>query len=219
MCREAAEQADEADEAFAGAGQTGAPAHARAGRRRGHRFAAYPRCSADCAGASLHSQVTDVDWSAALLDLVKREHCNIPMGAWGFFFPVSIAVWRLADEMAGGQLGPVHAAWLDRASPVDSEVEVSGSTYLVRRRLQPTDPSQGPAFFGSGGAWLMEHLQGELLDAVEALAYAVLEAVNRDRAESGRLRPDDIGVVDSRLVKAVASLTQRAVRGSERNAE
>ena len=163
--------------------------------------------------------MTDADWSGPLLELVKREHCNIPMGAWGFFFPVSIAVWRLADEMAGGHLGPVHAAWLDRASPVNSEVEVSDLTYLVRRAIQPTDPSQGPAFFGPGGAWLMEHLQGELLDAVEALAYAILEAVNREKAESGRLRPDDIGVVDSRLVEAVASLTYRAVRASERNAE
>jgi hypothetical protein len=162
--------------------------------------------------------MTDADWSNTLLDLVKREHCNIPMGAWGFFFPVSIAVWRLADEMAGGRLGPVRAVWLDRASPVNSEVEVSGSTYFVRRGVQPTDPSQGPTFFGSGGAWLMQHLQGELLDAVEALAYAVLEAANQAKAQSGRLQPQDICTVDSTLVRAVASLTHRAVLASELNA-
>jgi hypothetical protein len=163
--------------------------------------------------------MTDADWTGTLLDLVKREHCNIPIGAWGFFFPVSIAVWRLADEMAGGRLGPVRAAWLDRASPVDSEVEVSDSAYLVRRAIQPADPSEGPAFFGPGGAWLMEQLQGQFLDGVEALAYAVLEAVDREKAESGRLRPTDIGLIDSRLVEAVASLTYRAVRASERDAE
>jgi hypothetical protein len=46
---EAAEQADEADEAFAGTvPRTEVPAHARAGQDgRGHRFAAYPRCWAD----------------------------------------------------------------------------------------------------------------------------------------------------------------------------
>jgi hypothetical protein len=45
----AAEQADEADEAFAGTvPRTEVPAHARAGQvGRGHRFAAYPRCSPD----------------------------------------------------------------------------------------------------------------------------------------------------------------------------
>jgi hypothetical protein len=45
----AAEQADEADEAFGGTvPRMEAPPHARAGRvGRGHRFAAYPRCSAD----------------------------------------------------------------------------------------------------------------------------------------------------------------------------
>ncbi len=45
----AAEQGDEADEAFGGTvPRMEAPPHARAGRLgRGHRFAAYPRCSAD----------------------------------------------------------------------------------------------------------------------------------------------------------------------------
>jgi len=45
----AAEQADEADEAFAGTvPRMEVPAHARVGwNGRGHRFAAYPRCSAD----------------------------------------------------------------------------------------------------------------------------------------------------------------------------
>ena len=46
----AAEQGDEADEAFGGmVARMDMPPHARAGQRhgRGHRFAAYPRCSAD----------------------------------------------------------------------------------------------------------------------------------------------------------------------------
>ena len=163
--------------------------------------------------------MTDTDWSHTLLELVKREHCNIPMGAWGFFFPVSIAVWRLADEMASGRLGPVHAAWLDRAAPLGSEVEVTGPTYVVRRGLQAMDPTEGPAFFGAGGAWLVEHLQGELLDAVEALAYAVLSAADNEKAQAGRLRSIDIGMVDPALIEAVASLTLRAVHAGETNAE
>ena len=50
---EAAEQADEADEAFGGiVASMDMPPHARAGGAgRGHRFAAYPRCSADAANA------------------------------------------------------------------------------------------------------------------------------------------------------------------------
>jgi hypothetical protein len=152
-----------------------------------------------------------------LLELVRREHCNIPMGAWGYFFPVSIAVWRLADEMSGGRLGPIRAVWLDRASPVESEVEVSGTTYLVRRAIQASHPDEGPAFFGPGGAWLMEQMQGELLDAVERLAYAMLEAIDQPKAQSGRLRLADIGGVDPRPVEAVAILTERAVLATARN--
>jgi hypothetical protein len=51
----AAQQADEADEAFAGTvPRMEVPAHARAGWvGRGHRFAAYPRCSADLATSRL----------------------------------------------------------------------------------------------------------------------------------------------------------------------
>src|SRR5512133_1341265 len=56
---DAAEQGDEADEAFGGTNPRAAsgarpeaPPHARAGSyRRGHRFAAYPRCSTDYARA------------------------------------------------------------------------------------------------------------------------------------------------------------------------
>ena len=48
----AAEQRDAADEAFGGTvASTKVPPHARAGLYgRGHRFAAYPRCSADLHG-------------------------------------------------------------------------------------------------------------------------------------------------------------------------
>ena len=47
--RAAAQQADEADEAFGGTvARMEVPPHARAGRvGRGHRFAAYRRCSTD----------------------------------------------------------------------------------------------------------------------------------------------------------------------------
>src|SRR5512133_1752847 len=53
--RGAAEQGDEADEAFGGmVASMDMPPHARAGQRhgRGHRFAAYPRCSTDVGSAS-----------------------------------------------------------------------------------------------------------------------------------------------------------------------
>ncbi len=48
----AAQQGDEADEAFGGmVARMDMPPHARAGRiGRGHRFAAYPRCSTDAEG-------------------------------------------------------------------------------------------------------------------------------------------------------------------------
>lgn len=56
----AAEQADEADEAFAGTvPRTEVPAHARAGWvGRGHRFAAYPRCWADLGDEARNVRIT-----------------------------------------------------------------------------------------------------------------------------------------------------------------
>jgi hypothetical protein len=47
------EQGDEADEAFGGmVARMDMPPHARAARDgRGHRFAAYPRCSTDLSGS------------------------------------------------------------------------------------------------------------------------------------------------------------------------
>jgi hypothetical protein len=54
----AAEQGDEADEAFGGMGaRMDMPPHARAvSVARGHRFAAYPRCWADAAECEALSQ-------------------------------------------------------------------------------------------------------------------------------------------------------------------
>jgi hypothetical protein len=58
--RGAVEQGDEADEAFGGmVARMDMPPHARAGRDgRGHRFAAYPRCSADVAGVAAERRLT-----------------------------------------------------------------------------------------------------------------------------------------------------------------
>ena len=60
--RQAAEQADEADEAFGGTvASTKVPPHARAGQvGRGHRFAAYPRCSADVTSSGRATRVHGV---------------------------------------------------------------------------------------------------------------------------------------------------------------
>jgi hypothetical protein len=56
--REAAQQGDEADEAFGGmVARMDMPPHARAGQNgRGHRFAAYPRCSADTGGTGMNER-------------------------------------------------------------------------------------------------------------------------------------------------------------------
>src|SRR5512143_2519767 len=75
----AAEQGDEADEAFGGTNpraESGAqpkvPPHARAGRvGRGHRFAAYPRCSADTGGRPM---TRTADGEAGSLGRRMREY-------------------------------------------------------------------------------------------------------------------------------------------------
>jgi len=158
------------------------------------------------------AQANEPDWSAVLLDLLKREHCNIPAGAWGFFFPVMVALWRLINRMTNGQTGEVHAIWVDKAADVPSEIEVFGDKYLVRRGVQEARVEDGPGFLGAGGTWLVAQVEGSLLEAVEKVAYAMVAAAPQEKALSGRLRPSDIAEVDPGLVTHLAALAGEAAR-------
>jgi len=79
----AAQQADEADEAFAGTvPRMEVPAHARAGQvGRGHRFAAYPRCSVDTGAPEGTRRMDVMLWRC--MRSVHAERGLAPMGGVG----------------------------------------------------------------------------------------------------------------------------------------
>jgi hypothetical protein len=114
-----------------------------------------------------------------LAELLRQEHSNVPVGAWGFFFPVTLAAWRFVNLVAEDTLGEVAAAWLDTSAPVPTEIEVVGDRYMLRHKQESDlDPESGPLFFGPGGDRLLRELQeGELLDAVEAMAFSILRSL------------------------------------------
>ena len=94
----AAEQADEADEAFGGTvARMEVPPHARAGWvGRGHRFAAYPRCSADleCEGGTGMRAMTDVGLCAALLRQLCRYGARVATPSRSSDSPSAWTSWR-----------------------------------------------------------------------------------------------------------------------------
>jgi hypothetical protein len=99
----AAQQGDEADEAFGGmVARMDMPPHARAGLDgRGHRFAAYPRCSADAARRQhgLAGAVADLGREVAMLDAIKTV---ILLAAYAAFAVGSI--WLIIRAFRTGVL-------------------------------------------------------------------------------------------------------------------
>jgi hypothetical protein len=119
--KRAVEQGDEADEAFGGTNPRAAsgarpevPPNARAvSDGRGHRFAAYPRCSADHAGAKrVRTEVPMTDRMAkwigrgAALTIVAAMGCAI---AFVYFTPNRTVSWAL--EFGAAMVLVVFAAW------------------------------------------------------------------------------------------------------------
>ena len=150
---------------------------------------------------------THSDSRAGLLaSLVRKEHSNLPVGAWGFFFPVVLAVWRFLNITHPGALGEVHPRWADRSAAVPTEVEVSGDSYLIRHTAALSfDPTEGPVLLGPGGSWIAEEMSsGPLLDAVESLAYAVSGSIAQSLPRGGVLRLEQIPPPDRALVVEVA---------------
>jgi hypothetical protein len=150
----------------------------------------------------------------SLAELVRREHSNVPVGAWGFFFPVVIALWRFLNEASGGSLGRVRAIWADTAGPTHAELEVDGDQYLLRRGGSPSfDVSGGPMFIGPGGTWLMDQLvEGPLLDLVERVAYSVADSVPNIVKSKGSVSVGDVPPPDGALVSELALLAQQRLQ-------
>jgi hypothetical protein len=141
------------------------------------------------------------DRGAELGELIRLEHASVPPGAWGFFFPVTLAVWRLLQAARPTSAGEVHAFWTDGSIPVENELEVFGSKYLARRGTRSYDYCHGPVFAGPGGQWLMEVLENpDVLDAVEGIAYTIPQSVGRERVRAGIVALEDIPPPDRVLV-------------------
>jgi hypothetical protein len=149
-----------------------------------------------------------------LADLIRREHSNVPVGAWGFFFPVVIALWRFLNDISAGRLGRVRAIWADVSGPTQAELEVDGDQYLLRRGGPPSfDVAGGPMFIGPGGTWLMDQLaEGALLDLVERVASSVADSVSPSAKSKGSVSIDEVPPPDPALVSNLAHLAERLLR-------
>ena len=153
------------------------------------------------------SGIPPVDLAA----LLRQEHANVLSGAWGFFFPVVLAVWRYLNSVSAEALGEVHAVWTDTEAAVPTEIEVRGEKFVVTHRQELSfDPDEGPLFFGSGGTWLVGELEeGPFVEAVEAVAYDMLNRVPKGRLAEGPLSLREVPEADEALVDRLASTARR----------
>ncbi len=152
----------------------------------------------------------DMEPSQDLGELIRLEHSNIPPGAWGFFFPVALAVWRYVVNRGVQGANEVHAFWTDSTVSVANEIEVRGLTYMVRRNACSHDYAHGPIFCGPGGQWLMQLLEPpEVVSAVEAVAYSVPHSINQRVVRSGVVGLQDIPHPDASLVARLEESIER----------
>jgi hypothetical protein len=147
-----------------------------------------------------------------LAHLVWQEHARTPVGVWGFFFPVTVAVWRFLIETHDPRAGKVHALWHDQTVPLPNEFEIEGESYFARRGRCSFDPEKGPLFLGDGGNWLMELVEAPAVtDALEAVAYAVPDSIPMEHRSRLQIDPRHIPQPDARLVQDLATALQTAV--------
>ena len=149
-----------------------------------------------------------------LAELIRREHSNVPVGAWGFFLPVVIALWRFLNDISAGRLGRVRAIWADVSGLTQAELEVDGDQYLLHRGGPPSfDVAGGPMFIGPGGTWLMDQLaEGPLLDLVERVAYSVADTVSISAKSKGSVSIDEVPPPNPALTSALANLAEQLLR-------
>ncbi len=126
--------------------------------------------------------------SARLMDLLRAELVNVPLDAWGFFFPCHVAVWKFIEVERPGVLGPINARFHGQ-----------------------------PVFIGKGATWFCQEL-GEVegyFDALEAIMYPLLRnatpILRQKVIERGCFYPEELPDIDPAPVERLAELALHAV--------
>jgi hypothetical protein len=132
---------------------------------------------------SLHQQ------AARYVELLRAELANIPVEHWGYFFPASVALWRLIEEARPGVLGEVSAGY-----------------------------DQEPFFKGKGSEWFVADLLNaeEIIDVIDGLMRDMVGRIPRSLLRRGFVQLGDVpsvGLVDvERLVTSTLKRVDEAAR-------
>ena len=120
------------------------------------------------------------DRSAHLESLLRREFVSTPLAQWGFFFPVTVAVWRYIQAEWPGAVGELRCGF-------DTE----------------------PYFAGDGADWFIDSVLADerVLGPIERLAYAASAALPASAVSRGFAKDEDLAPLSAsdiaELVEAI----------------
>jgi hypothetical protein len=114
------------------------------------------------------------DRPAHLEALLRREFVSTPLAHWGFFFPVTVAVWRFIQSEWPGAVGELHCGF-------DTE----------------------PYFAGDGAEWFIDSVLADerVLNPIERLAYAASNALPQSAVSRGFIKQEELTALNARDVE------------------
>lgn len=116
-----------------------------------------------------------------ITSLIQQELFNIPVDAWGYFFPVYVAVWKSIHEIRPDLLDEIDAGF-------DTE----------------------PYFRGNGADWFMRIFgdRQDFVDASEQIMTNVVEKLGKGILSQGCLKREQIPSLDEEAVRELVSIIE-----------
>lgn len=114
------------------------------------------------------------------VDLFRAELSSIPIEHWGYFFPATVALWRIIEEIRRGVLGEVNAGY-------DEE----------------------PYFKGKGSEWFVSELLNaeEVMVVVDRLMRDTVARIPKELLASGSIRIGDVPSIEESDAERLVTVT------------
>ncbi|HYI08042.1 MAG TPA: hypothetical protein VEK57_03130 [Thermoanaerobaculia bacterium] len=122
-----------------------------------------------------------------LRSLTLDELANVPIRNWGYFFPFMIAFWKYIEAQFPGTLGELRARYAEE-----------------------------PELEGYGAEWFLAEVMNheELLDIIEPMSYAILNALPGHVVARGFLERADFPPIPDHSFERLAAIIADEVRRS-----
>jgi hypothetical protein len=113
-----------------------------------------------------------------LRKLVIHELLNVTIDKWGYYFPLMLAMWHYIEQRHPGLLGDLRATYAEE-----------------------------PELMGAGADWFCGTLMSNrvILDALDAIAYGVVDRLPHDVLQRGFVTTRDLPEIDPTTVELLQS--------------